>query len=149
MRIMYTNNSIPIKQNTMNFRGEEDSWLDTLDAIPQRIPPTLQQDEERTCKDIFNAASNNLLAGSEKPSDEKAFLRSGAMLIENMGVKIVQNKQDPAWPVVFLGRIDKIIERISSLAGEKPNFKEAIDALSEGLKKLTTLMELRCKPRSL
>lgn len=95
MRIMQIS-SMPIRQNTMNFRGGQASLLEQLSHAHINLENKgLKEEAEKVYQAAIDEASQRLLGGSRAPEDVKALEVAGLSYARNL-MQVLVDKKNPA-----------------------------------------------------
>jgi hypothetical protein len=115
MRIMQVNNGMPIRQNTLNFRGGQLSLLEQIKKAHMELENRSLRDEaEKVYQTVFDEASRRLLGGSKAPEDVKALEVAGLSYARNL-LPVVTDKTNPRQAIEAYKKIEAASTSISTV----------------------------------
>lgn len=115
MRIMQVSNSVPIRQNTMNFRGGQLSLLEQLNHAHLNLENKgLREEAEKIYQTVLDEATRRLLGGSEAPEDVKALETAGLSFARNL-TQALTDKTNPAKAKETYRKIENVSTAISAV----------------------------------
>ena len=120
MRIMQVNNSMPIRQNTMNFKGGQLSLLEQLKKAHMELENRGLRDEaEKVYSKVLDEATLRLVSGSKAPEDVKALETAGLSFARNL-LKVLIDKSNPSQALAAFKKIESASKVISAVGINVP-----------------------------